>query len=278
MTMLRFPLRVILLIFGLVVTTITAVTVLPRWGHPVGPSWIAFAARDARGSTIYRMAPDGQGQRPLVTHNAHNAPVWSPDGLWLYYFDDASHYRVQLANRRIETLSGEQAAYHTLAGSPDGQWVVFEELNADLIPAIYRVNADGSDLQELAQGSSPVWSPDGRWIAFAGPHPDGESHIYLMRADGSDLHDLVAGDHPVWSPDGTWIAFATGERLADYYVRMNNIVRVRPDGSDVQPLLPGSATVTPPAWSPPVNPPFRPVILLVIGAACLVIGIHDSRS
>jgi Tol biopolymer transport system component len=234
---LRFPLRVILLIFGLVMTTITAVTALPRWGHPVGPSWIAFAARDARGSTIYRMAPDGRGQRPLVTQNAHDAPVWSPDGLWLYYSDDTSYYRVQLSNRRIEPLAGEQAAYHTLAGSPDG-----------------------------------------RWIVFAGPHPDGESHIYLMRADGSDLHDLVAGDHPVWSPDGAWIAFVTGERLADYYVRMNNIVRVRPDGSDVQPLLQGSATVTPPAWSPPVNLPFRPAILLVIGAVCLLIGIRDSRS
>lgn len=82
---------------------------------------------------------------------------------------------------------------------------------------LYRVNADGTDLEVLAANAElifwgPAWSPDGTKIAVSGyvpGAPNGE--LYLMDVDGSSLTPLTQNGRsnyfPAWALDGDWIAY-----------------------------------------------------------------------
>ncbi len=81
--------------------------------------------------------------------------------------------------------------------------------------AIFIMNADGTNMQQLTDGVnydvSPCWSPDGTKIAF-GRAIQGfaDQTIWVMNSDGSGLRQLTSGGYqtaPAWSPDGTKIMF-----------------------------------------------------------------------
>ena len=115
---------------------------------------------------------------------------------------------------------------------------------------IYRMNADGTNVQRLSPPSAendgaPAWSPDGALIAFHRTLNE-PSHIYTMRPDGTQVTQLTTGldnDYsPSWSADGTRIAFASGRGsgLA--------IWSMRSDGTDLRRLSAGTFD-SQPAWS-----------------------------
>jgi Tol biopolymer transport system component len=71
-------------------------------------------------------------------------------------------------------------------------------------------------------------------------------HLFVAPADGSSLRQLV-GDGainrvPRWSPDGKWIAFFSNRS------GLNQIWKIRPDGSDLQQVTREGGTFA--AWSP----------------------------
>lgn len=71
---------------------------------------------------------------------------------------------------------------------------------------IYLIEADGSGLRRLVEGSAPSWSPDGTRIAL-GTHTDG-GELQIASADGSHHRSLgISGAQPSWSPDGRMLAF-----------------------------------------------------------------------
>ena len=130
-------------------------------------------------------------------------------------------------SRRV--TEGRVSTGHEPAWAPDGQRLVFDEMQAPYDPNVYVptylyiVNADSSNRIPITapegpvEGNFPSWSPDGARIAW-----QRGCEIMTIRPDGSDMvtvlahHELSgAGDpemcvhRPMWSPDSRQFAFAT---------------------------------------------------------------------
>ena len=116
----------------------------------------------------------------------------------------------------------------------------------------------------------PRWSPDGSRIAFhvvEGPPTErrllifpeptspGPSSIYVVGTDGSGLLQVTpdgvpAGD-PDWSPDGSLIVFGPTSLHLWLYGQNQaawSIQAIRPDGTDLHVVVPGTDAATP-SWT-----------------------------
>jgi len=105
--------------------------------------------------------------------------------------------------------------------SPDGKYLLFtfSENNwkeNKSVSHIYRVDADGSNLRQVTNGSdgesSPAWSPDGRSFAFtAQREPSRETQIFLQPNDGGEAIPLTSHKTSIsqfrWAPDSSSIWF-----------------------------------------------------------------------
>ena len=145
---------------------------------------------------IYVVRADGTGLRRLTRDGLSTSPVWSPDGRTIVYarrseideepssFEEFRRMSVTLWTMTAEgdqqrpIFRAREGRIEEPAGwSPDGSRFLFTREPVALPgpgarittrPAIYVVNADGSELTKIAdQGSDPAWSPDGSQIVLA---------------------------------------------------------------------------------------------------------------
>lgn len=187
---------------------------------------IAFSAL----GDIYTVMPDGSGltqvSRPAEDEKFDWFPAWSPDGK-----------RLATAGRVLAPPD----AFGNRLWSEDGLEVF---------------DADGSNFTRLSTPSQhfsgdATWSPSGTQIAYDSDYL-GSGSIYIVNADGTGAHMIVPGEEdvsntqPSWSPDGQWIAFV---RTADRY-GSTDLFLVRPDGTDLHPLLQRPGVELDPNWSP----------------------------
>jgi len=234
--------------------------VLTDPAHHRRPSWspdgklIAFdSTRDKAGVArdIFIMKADGTNQTRITTggdDESNSAPAWSPDGRSIAF---ACGEKDADGNGGICVMDpdgfGIQALTANLRGrdidpawSPDGRKIVFERSGEVLRRDVMIMNADGSDVQKIANGTNdvltsqahPVFSPDGKRIAFGSDpgfgdntnirtmDPDGSNQIALTQnpIDFPTPTDGLADDDPSWGrkflPETTGVYVpSTGEWL-----------------------------------------------------------------
>ena len=108
---------------------------------------------------------------------------------------------------------------------------------------LFRIDPDGSDLQQLTNNSSedtrPDCAVDGSRIAFRSErHGDLSDDLYTMSVDGGDVTRLTnRSDHndrlATWGPDGNRIAFGTQDR-AQFGEPSDRLALMDPDGSNIR--------------------------------------------
>ena len=140
--------------------------------------------------------------------------------------------------------------------------------------AIFIMNADGTNVQQLTDGTkydvSPCWSPDGTKIAFGrAVQGAADQTIWVMNSDGSGLRQLTSGGyqtHPAWSPDGTRIMFDTeesGSNVGIYVIDANG-----PTGPGTLVIAGGHR----PSWSPDGTK------IVFVSSAPLAIAVADANT
>ncbi len=101
--------------------------------------------------------------------------------------------------------------------SPDGRQIIFtrrwvDKTNDRWESSLWTMNADGSRMRFLVNGSGANWSPDGTRIAFLAPGEPSGTQIFVrwMDAEGATTQ-ITRVERPPngieWSPDGRSIAF-----------------------------------------------------------------------
>jgi Kelch motif/Galactose oxidase, central domain/WD40-like Beta Propeller Repeat len=231
----------------------------------------SFGEAPCESSRLSIVGTDGSGAHEVIPDGDtdQTAPVWSPDGTRLLYFDEGKLFLIDASGgdpQPVDTgcaspcLSDSQLTF-----SSDGARLAFirESVepvrNTDLTTVATMDLASGRVLELRSTDSDgsavPAWSPDGTHIVYfragekdgGGPVPPRLDAIWLVDADGTGLRQLspmtLAAAYPEWSPDGARILFESidGEQ--------QDIYTIRPDGTDVRRLTTDGASVSA-TWTP----------------------------
>ncbi len=190
---------------------------------PPAPAIVFYS--DRRGQEdIFLIAPDGAVRALTGAASNEREPSCSPDGRLLVYASDAGG-SFQIVLQRLDTgetipLTDSDGMNFAPVFSPDGRSIAFVSTRGGGIPAIWLMDADGTNQRQLTTGAgratSPAWGPDSRQVAFASEQ-DGRWHLMLTITQ-DDLGDL--GEVPVLPPEinlghEVWPIFdPAGERIA----------------------------------------------------------------
>ncbi|MFW9804566.1 MAG: FHA domain-containing protein [Candidatus Thorarchaeota archaeon] len=122
------------------------------------------------------------------------APVWTPDGRFIYKGCLGPDCGLILSNLdgSFPLQLTQDPSDTNPAVSPDGQGVAFMSFRGGNWD-VYAVNIDGTGLTQLttdtADDGLPAWSPDERTIAFVS-NRDGQWSIWAMNVDGRNQRPL----------------------------------------------------------------------------------------
>jgi Tol biopolymer transport system component len=136
-------------------------------------------------------------------------PTWSPDAEQMALVkrsgDDYSLITMRPDGSQIQTIVKSLASRHVAEAqwSPDGEWIAFAMAESPNYYNIYRVRADGSDLQQISERLYTIWdlqwSSDSQWLLFT-TYVNDAPGIYRLRADGSQLENLTPALGNAYSP------------------------------------------------------------------------------
>ena len=236
-----------------------------------GPHLLSAATCHARAPDSSWSERTGSGAHEVISDGDTNqaAPVWSPDGTRLLYFDEGKLYLIDPSGGGPQPVDTGCAAPclgdSQVAFSSDGASLAFirdsedPSAHTNLTTVATMDLASGRVVELRSTGSdgsaAPGWSPDGTQIVYfragekdgGGPNPPRLDAIWLVDADGNGLRQLspttLAAAYPKWSPDGARILFESidGEQ--------QDIYTIRPDGTDVRRLTTDGVSVSA-TWTP----------------------------
>lgn len=242
--------------------------VQPRWS-PNGHRLAYWGLREGAQRDIWTVPVNG-GEPVAVTDDKaqDGAPVWTPDGRYLYYSSNRNG-RLSLWRVEIDELTGKllsdaepllapSYSSMTLSFSGDGKHLAYSSrlthTNIKRVPfdaERAEVAGDASWVtQSTKRATNEDVSPDGQWLTYY-VYGDPQFDIFVSRVSEPDkVHQVTNDAHidraPRWSPDGRRIAYFSD--LTGKY----EIWTINADGSDRQQLTfsrkdqPGFLD---PAWS-----------------------------
>jgi Tol biopolymer transport system component len=195
------------------------------WSHTMF-SWAPDGKQIAYGDTFGVWVADDDGSRATLVadpstrlepfgRGAIISVKWSPDGMRLAFVEYApigedaslvggadfvSIVNVDGSNRRSNVCDA-YAAGVSIDWAPDGRTLVCDTRGGD---HLMTVEADGSNLTVLTEGSAPVWSPDGKRILYSVGRiwePEREFRSYDLESGGTS--QILADFHGFelnWQP------------------------------------------------------------------------------
>jgi serine/threonine protein kinase len=181
-------------------------------------SRIAFDERPPEGGSDIWTYDIQRGVRTRLTFlapvNAAFGPVWSRDGMYVYYTPELEGVKAALAGKRSDG-SGQQeiltrgdpvltAGYYASDVSPDGRYLLFDISNESSSEiAMLDLSQTESPVQPIRtgiQGAKAHFSPDGQWIVY-GVGKGAEARIMVSEFRGRPGTWQVtpaAAEFPLW--------------------------------------------------------------------------------
>ncbi len=223
---------------------------------------IAFDAPAAQRRDLYLLDLE-RGRAARLARGGRGA-AWSADGAQLAYLGpDGTGEAVYLLRpgerpRRLMSVQ-VQGEVRALDWSPDGRSLVLTDLNGPVQSVFIVEIATGARralTERTGNAFSPTWSSQGL-IAFSWSAVSNTELYTLPASLFRPVGSQPSGPRPQritsnpytdsaadWSPDGRWLVFVT-DRTGG-----SNLYLVRPDGSDLYPILLTPSYEGDPTWSP----------------------------
>jgi len=227
----------------------------PAWSR--NGKWIYFYSQRKSGPGIYRMKPDGSGQKRIFA-GAALSPAVAPDGRVAFAAKENGKWRIFSVtgdgkNRRLESDEGRE--YQAPAFDPkSGRLICHGSGDSGQAPQLkdpvpgpflvdnrLKVQLPDRELELWAvRGTFPSIGPTGKELMFS----EHFERLVTSGLDGSGQKVAFAPDEPVWRPqwsaDGKWIVCAVGPTFAGPSAKVD-IWKLRPDGTEAQNLTGGAA-------------------------------------
>ncbi|QYH38178.1 protease [Algoriphagus sp. NBT04N3] len=223
------------------------------------------AAFEFRGEIITIPKENGSGRNITnSSSSAERSPAWSPNGLQIAYFSDASgEYELVIADQTGSKISKkivipDPSFFFKPEWAPDGRHLAFTDTDYQ----IWIVNIDSGSARVVEtdrfahpnRSMNPVWSPDGKWIAYSKLMENQFKSIFVFNVDTNEkiqISDQLADAiTPVWDESGKYLYFlaSTDYGLNSGWLDMSSYDRPLTrslylailDASDKSPLLPES--------------------------------------
>jgi TolB protein len=224
-------------------------TVIAFTAHPATPEG------PGRGKEVFLVGLDGADLRQLTGNGSFNLfPRWAPGGRHIAFTSFRTGlpaiYLRDLAARTEEPLVTSGTSMSPGGFSPSGDILYFSrsEAGATDVMALPVGAESPARVATGAISTSPTVSPDGTLMAFVSDR-GGSPAIYVKELGKTSSERAITppgkfSTSPCWSPAGDLIAF-TAQSAGKF-----SLMLVKPDGTELRPLLTGGGDYIDPTFSP----------------------------